>query len=239
MKKQNFLVTLILITSFSTSLFSQNEPFSGGLFENYGVALKVGSYGIGVDLSTSLHPNIKARLGFNYFDLAKKSGLEYDVVSLYGNDITVTADKVGLHFSNLNLLVDFFPVQSGVFHLTAGFYFGQNKIQASGTAPEAFGIEDYVIVPDADGTFAATLKLGGAVKPYLGIGLGRTIPKSRVGFKFELGMVYQGNLKIESDNMDVSELQSGLQSSFDQLDIPKVFTQFWPMLTFSLSYRIQ
>ena len=238
MKKQKFFAALILIASFSTSLFSQNEPFRGGLFENYGAALKVGSYGIGVDVSTSLHPNIKARLGFNYFDLDRKSGLEYDVVSLFGNDITVKADKVGLHFPNLNVLVDFFPMQSGIFHLTAGLYFGQNKVEASGTAPEAFGIDDYVIVPD-NGTFAATLKLGGAVKPYLGIGLGRTIPKNRVGFKFELGMVYQGNLKIESDNMDVSGLQSELQSEVDKLPIPKALTQFWPMITFSLSYRIQ
>ena len=237
MKKQYFIATLILITSFSTNLFSQNE--SGGLFENFGVAVKAGLYGGGLDISTSLHPNIKVRVGFNYMAYDLPSGLTRNVEGLdTGNKITVKAEKAGFRFSNANLLLDFFPMPSGIFHLTTGLYFGQSEIHASGTAPERFAVDDYEITPK-NGEFDAKVKLGGSVKPYVGFGLGRTIPKNHVGFKFELGVVYQGNFKIESDNVDTSGLQSGAQSEIDKLELPTILTQIWPMVTFSLTFRIK
>jgi len=237
MKKRNLIVMLIFIVGISANLFSQNEAYRGGLFENYGVALKAGTFGLfGFDFSTSLHPNIKARVGFNYLGFNKNSGIGFDGTGLNtGNKISVEVDRAELRFSNANLLVDYFPMQSGIFHLTTGLYFGQSKVQAYGNAPDKFVIGDYVITPDADGSFSVTAKLGGAVKPYFGLGLGRTIPKGHVGFKFELGIVYQGKLKIESENMDTS----GLDSEIEGLNIPKIFTPFWPMATFSLSYRIK
>jgi len=234
MKKQIFIVALVFITGLSTNLFSQDEPFRGGLFKNYGVAVKAGLYGYGFDLSTSLHPNIKARLGYNYYTYDYNSGINFDGTGLVsGNDITITLDKANFSLSHVNLLFDFFPMQSGIFHFTAGAYFGQNQVKVMGSAPEKFAAGDYEITP-INNKFDATVKLGSSVKPYFGIGLGRTITNSRVGFKFELGVVYQGNLSIESANADTS----GMNSEISKLDIPTWLVKLWPMMTFSLSYRI-
>ena len=62
--------------------------------------------------------------------------------------------------------------------------------------------EDIVITPNDDGSFDGKLVMGNTIKPYLGIGIGRTIPKNRVGVRFELGMVYQGKYSLSSPNIN-------------------------------------
>ena len=244
-KRQYFAILFIFIFGTSTNLFSQSdadEPHAGGLLENYGVALKLGTYGLGVDFSTSLHPNIKARVGFGYFGFSVNSGIIFDGDGIEtGNKIDVEVESAEIRFPNANLLVDYFPWQSAIFHLTAGLYFGQNKIQVNGNAPEAFvvkGDRDYVIRP-RNGKFDARVNLGNFVKPYFGLGVGRTITRHRVGCKFELGIVYQGNLKLESDYMDTSHMSSEMNREIRKLDVPTILTQIWPIMNFSLSYRIE
>ncbi|MDR1699118.1 MAG: hypothetical protein LBR75_04780 [Prevotellaceae bacterium] len=218
----------------------ENRTYKGGAFENYAVALKAGTYGFGFDISTALHPNIKTRLGFSYFGYSVTSGLSYTATGLESlEDIEVDIDKAKLRFPNVNLLVDYYPWKSLMFHLTAGVYFGQNKVEAFGTASEPFEAGDYVITPDANGNIDAKIKLGGVVKPYFGIGIGRTIPKYRVGFRSELGIVYQGKLKVESSHTDQSQLDNDLSEGIDELDVPTFLTQLWPMLNFSITFRIK
>ena len=247
MKRRYFTILFIFIFGTSVNLFSQgsdaDEPHAGGLFENYGVALKIGTYGVGVDFSTSLHPNIKTRVGFGYFGFSVNSGLKYDCESVDnpGKDITVEVESAEIRFPNANLLVDYFPWRSVIFHVTAGLYFGQNKIQVNGNAPEAFIVEgdkDYVIRPK-NGKFDARVNLGGFVKPYFGLGVGRTILKHRVGCKFELGIIYQGKLSLESDYMDLKEMSTEMNREISNLEVPTILTRLWPIMNFSVSYRIK
>ena len=237
MKKAFFAVLWFLTVGVVVNNVSAQETPVGGIFENFGVALKAGTYGIGLDVSTSLHPNIKARLGYNYFGYKYTAGLNYDADGVSGNDVPVAIDNAEIRFPNANLLIDYFPMPSGIFHLTAGLYFGQTKLSINGSAPEAFYVNDYVIKPNIDDSYSAHLKLGNTVKPYFGIGLGRTIPKSSVGFKFELGVLYHGPYKIESDNVDNFAVADADKSKLPEL-VDIVITKFWPMMTFSLSYRI-
>lgn len=218
------------------NIVSAQEAYDGKSFENYAIALKAGTYGIGFDISTALHPNTKFRLGFNYLGIDYTAGLEYKATGLSsGNKIPVNIDNAELRFPNVNILVDYFPKRSGIFHFTTGLYFGQSKISAYGKAPEAFLADDYVVQPNPDNSFSAHLKLGNVVKPYFGIGLGRTITKHRVGFKFELGILYQGPYTIETNNAQ-TEL---IKKEIDNIELPELLTRLWPMLTLSLSYRIK
>lgn len=248
-----------LLTSVACSLpslaYAQEEEiasapvpaYAGGLLENFGLGIKGGATGVGGDVNVSLHPNIKARLGFSYLWYTyQPSGLEATVVDPRDDsEHSMGLDKVKLSFPSASLLVDLFPMRSGVFHFTLGVVFGQNKITAHGHVPAdlpAFVIADYGLIPNRDGAVSAALNIGNTVKPYLGIGLGRTISKRRVGFKFELGAIYQGkNLRLTSDNLDPN-LVANANAAMDEDNIiatAEKYLQLWPVMSFTLSYRIK
>lgn len=221
--------------------------YAGGLLENFGLGVKAGTTGIGGDLNVSLHPNIKARLGFAYLWYSYlPDGLTATVTDpRNSSEREMGLDKIKLSFPNVNLLVDFFPMRLGVFHFTLGVFFGQNKISAMGHVPAdlpRFVIADYGIIPNSDGSVSADLNIGNTVKPYFGIGLGRTIPKRRVGFKFELGAIYQGkNLNLASKNLDPA-LVADANAAMDGEDIittAETYLQLWPVMAFTLTFRIK
>jgi len=220
---------LLLIAIFTTTSFYAQKPSQGGLFENFSVGVKAGIlYGPGIDFATSLHENVKLRAGYSHFGFDAMDYIETD------GDQTITKGEIS--FSNANLLFDYFPT-GGIFHITGGLYFGKNNITMEGTGEESFAFGDNVLVPDQDGKFKGTAKFGSAIKPYIGIGLGRTIPNKRVSFKFELGTIFQGAPKIESPNLDKTINLDTVEDSFD-IDVIEDL-KFWPTMTFSLIYRIK
>ena len=227
MKKLNLLLVVSLLIYGTTHAQTLSR---GDAFENFGGALKLGIlYGPGIDFSTSLHPNLKARLGFNYLGI---DATKYIESSEEDNEL----EQGKLSFANVNLLFDFYPKAGSLFFITAGAYFGSNKISIAGNNFDPFSLNGNVIIPGANGYFKGNVLFGGAVKPYFGLGLGRTIPNKRVGFKFELGAFYQGKMKFESVFLDKSMNPADVD---DDLDIPYVDSKFWPSLTFSLVFRIK
>jgi len=74
------------------------------------------------------------------------------------------------------------------------------------------------------------------VRPYFGLGWGRSIPSRRVGFQFEVGAWYHGKPTIESPN----ELPV-YDSSADGIDgIGETMERvlFWPQMTFRITGRL-
>ena len=212
------------------------------LFESWSAGINAGLYGAGVQGATSINPYLKARVGFDYLGLSYNSSVDFSADAIgTGANLDGEISDFSMKFPNAKVMIDFYPAPKGIFSITAGLYFGSNKITAKGMvnnyAGEEFGFEDIVIKPNADGSFGAKLKLGNAVKPYLGIGLGRTIPRKSIGFRFELGIVYQGEMKFESDN--VSNTALNLATNVEEIDISKTLLKLWPMMNFSLTYRIK
>lgn len=124
--------------------------------------------------------------------------MNLDVETDDGDDVSAKINTLKVNLSNAKMLVDYYPFRNGIFSLTGGLYIGQSKITMKGHADQKFNLDDIVIQPDANGYFDASLVLGNSVKPYFGIGLGRTLAKKRIGFRFELGAIYQGHYKIKS-----------------------------------------
>ncbi len=252
-----FLSGILLLSSSYNANAQEDSPHRGGFLKNWAVGVDAGLYGYGGYVATSLLPNLKARIGFEYLGYTLKDAIEFDADAIYvdpqGNthdfeqSITGELTDTKLKFPNFKALFDFYPVKDGIFSLTAGFYVGNNDIKTNGmindyaSYPEHpdFEFEDIIISPNADGSFNARIKMGNTFKPYFGIGLGRTISKSRVGFRFDLGVVYQGEYKIESDN--VIQGIDTLNDKAADFDLPfsKDLLKLWPMINFSLSYRIK
>ena len=139
-----------------------------------------------------------------------------------------------------NLKKSFRDLPEFKYNNTKGLIKNYRELTAAlGEKPELH-YEDIVITPDDDGSFDGKLHMGNTLKPYFGIGLGRTIPQNRVGFKFELGIVFQGKYALSSHNLNEAG-HNWLNKMTEELDLPvsEKALNWWPMLNFSLTYRIR
>jgi hypothetical protein len=184
------------------SIFSARAQCDCGPLEKVGVSLNVGTLGVGLEASTSLSSNLTVRLGvdglvfpsYNY----NYEGYTEDISHTYYN----VKLKAEAKLFNGHVFVDFFPFlpSSFPFHLTAGIVVGASQIITVSGKPgagEIIKIGDITIDPGAEGKVEASLKVN-PVKPYLGLGFGRSVPRSNVGFKCELGAIYQGTPHIKA-----------------------------------------
>lgn len=78
-----------------------------------------------------------------------------------------------------------------------------------------------------------------SVRPYLGLGFGRSIPETHFAFQFDLGAIYTGKLAISSKN----EVSGTSKINVSNNDFQKVIETVekicvYPQLSFRLIYRI-
>lgn len=223
-------------------------------FDSWGVGVNAGLYGFGVQGATTLSPNFKLRVGVDYFSYTDRESGEFDIDVIFREYEVTTQARLSdtkITFPNFKAMVDYYPVANSIFSITGGFYFGNNRASTNGLidgyealvetlgAKPVLRYEDVVITPNDDGSFDGKLVMGNTVKPYLGIGIGRTIPRNRVGVKFELGMVYQGEYSLSSPNINEAG-NAWFDRLTDELDLPfsESLLKWWPMLNLSLTYRI-
>lgn len=125
-----------------------------------------------------------------------------------------------------HFLFDIFPfTKFSSFHVTVGAYFGGKQVitayNTSGQTelkdvydfnnrsgkysdvPASEGkigvsLGDYFIEPDAQGNLAASIKVND-FRPYVGLGFGRIVPKSRINCLFDLGVQFWGKPQVWND----------------------------------------
>jgi hypothetical protein len=218
------LISLVITV---VSIFSVRAQCDCGPLERIGISLNAGTLGVGLEASTSLSSNLAVRVGvdgfvfpYNY-DYKGSQTVEVGVEEVKKTTPYTVKLKAEAKLLNGHAFVDFFPFPSAFpFHVTAGVFAGAPKIiTVSGTPGEGEKIEigDITIDPGEGGKVKAALKVN-TVKPYLGLGFGRSVPRSRVGFKCELGAIYQGTPQIEVVTGDlVKDQVNGKLSDFNKL----------------------
>lgn len=101
------------------------------------------------------------------------------------------------------------------------------------------GEQTFRIDPASDGSVDAAITLS-KVRPYLGIGFGRSVPVlHRVGFQFEIGAWYHGNPKLSSSNEVAYDPSVEQRLDLDEKLLDAAHSlQFYPQITFRLTGRI-
>lgn len=241
MKKKNALFVLFALTFLSaTTVCAQHEVKS---FEHLSVSVNAGSLGVGVQVAAPVNQYLSVRTGlmlcpytYNY---------EYDGAIKYNDHIDYTPIDMSAKANMVNglLLADVFPFPNKRIHVTGGMYFGTSnivKLKAKSNVDENRVIEiGNVIIKPEDGRVAAQLETN-AIKPYLGIGFGSSVTKSkRVGFKFELGAMFHGSPEVViTRGTDVtSEIEREMSNKLS--DFNKFLKDFnvYPVLNFQLNFR--
>ncbi|MDR0334063.1 MAG: hypothetical protein LBI15_11470 [Dysgonamonadaceae bacterium] len=250
---RKLLLTAILACTFV--FFANAQSFT-----RFSAGIDAGTYGGGVWGATNLTDNFMLRAGFNYFGFNMSSELDATMDGFVRgtntpvNDVNTSFGYPQLRMPHGRVMVDWYPAPNGIFSLTLGTYLGAFNINIDGQVKdyerlvaehggqltfEEFGVS---LNPRNDGSFDGKLRLGNAIKPYFGIGLGRSIPKNRIGFRFDLGVAYQGNWKFISDQASIDNVRDQIDGQEVPDDLGFINTvldlaKFWPVLNFSLSYK--
>jgi len=221
---------------FSTLPYSYNTKFGVDIVEQ-----------MKTDLTTAMsNPNVEAEL--------KKANLPTNVNDI-NKDVNV---KSSLGLLNGKLLMDIYPFDFLSLHFTCGLFFGNNKLinVKGGMNKEVYGMLNVVsdnapapynnlidkpFIDDFEITGRDILNMNAAfsinsVKPYIGIGFGRAVPKRRVSSTFQFGFMFHGTPAITSENPKVQkmidrELDGGITDIVNKLT-------FWPVMSYRLSIAL-
>lgn len=233
---------------------SSQERVPRSLLSNFGVSLNAGLTGIGGTASVALHPNLNLRVGYEGNVIRHKlTANDYIDVELDLEEGIPEPDvrlKGRLRGQGFHMLLDYNPFKEGfgAFHVTAGFYAGSGRlVQFDGQFDRrwmathdidpaedlSIDIENIKLFANPDGSFKAYVK-SNPFKPYLGVGWGNAIPRRRVGFRFDIGVLFQGKPSLGSPNM------VGTLAQYEHDNWYKIFRKVvvWPQMSFQLTVRI-
>ena len=182
---------------------------------------------------------------------AEVDGQYYDYVNTTQKDFTVDLDA-NLKRTQGSVIFNVYPLAKAKvcssFFLAAGLYFGGDKlVKINGHSDEIaekinqfngnpyIELGDYKLPVDENGNVKGGLKVQ-KVRPYLGLGFGRYVPKKRISVTGELGVQFHGHIKPYTSEGEIE--------AFDELtekdDWKKVMDKLtvYPMLKIVISGRI-
>jgi len=212
------------------TMFSLTKP--GLANEGLGLDAKIGTMGIGGELSAQLFPNTRLRGGFNFltwsFD-STISDIDYDFET---------------EFSSIPVILDLHPF-GGSFFLSGGLYFNNNSVGVEGF----LGPEDFPAAYQAFDFLVDYVSVSGDVEfmpvaPYVGLGWRTNSGESGWGFGLELGVLYQGapditNLRVNApvDVNDVEAVQQFLAEQEAEIEDELSWFEFYPVASLMFTYH--
>jgi hypothetical protein len=212
-----------------------NHTFNTSIDE--GIKLKI-------DEAVNREPSIEAAL--------RQRGLP-----VRAQDISTDIDaKATLGLINGKILFDYYPSAKRSFYLTGGFYIGKSELIAiQGSMNQVVDVLnvlkehglnyfDEIYVIDQEKGYQLSgydiTNVKGAleinsVKPYIGLGFGRAVPKRRVGVRFELGAFYHGTPRLTSTNIN---LQKFIDDELAEITTEINQWPIYPVISLKVNFRV-
>lgn len=253
----SLLLTVMSIVAFAQNadaVKTDNLEFERGVFNHLGFYVGPGTEGVSFGIATSLTPYVELNAGLNIMPGIKFSSEEeidyhYPQTDLGENFRFPTNYETDLNF---NIARTTFEVKASIypfggnstFCVVTGLSLGGKKVlkitshndevarimqEAPGSTADV-GIEGYTFNFDKQGNLEGDVRLK-AVRPYLGIGFGRHVTKHSVGFRFDLGCQFSGDVNFYQNERE-------LKKSFD--DDKEIYekVKLYPVMRFSITGRI-
>jgi hypothetical protein len=191
--------------------------------DGFGLGVKAGTLGLGVEGTFGLSERVNLRAGINHYSLSRDetaSDIHYD------GDLDLQSGAV---------LLDWHPF-AGTFRLSAGLMYNKNSLNltAAPTSPQQIGGTTYT--PAQIGTLTGDVTFKKSA-PYAGLGWGNAARHGRLGFSFELGALFQGSPKVSLSASGGAVSQADLASEAQQAEADLKDFKIYPVISFGLSFR--
>jgi hypothetical protein len=195
-----------------------------------GVTARVGTLGIGADVTKSFTSQIDGRLGFNFGNVGfnrTDSGINYDST---------------LNLSSFHLFGDYYPFGGAGFRVTGGLVAQSNKFSVTSkpAANGSYTINSTQYSANDVGSLTGDFKYANSIAPYLGIGFGKPANEG-FGFNADLGVMFTGapqvtlnasNPTFNNDPTTRSQIDAQVRQTENDL---KGFNVY-PVLSVGVSY---
>lgn len=204
---------------------SKNTPTANRAGIGFGI--NFATNGLGIDLAKNLTQKgrLALRLSGNYLPVSVKN-------QEFTMDQTALLINADVKLGSIGAILDIHPF-GGAFKVSAGYSILLTEISATAITKDSTKQGDIMIPPAEVGI----IKTGITFKPspYIGMGIGRAVPKRRVGFTMEVGAYYieQPKLSFKATGMlePTSSQESVLQNNLKGLS-------WLPVLNMSLNFRL-
>lgn len=211
----------------------------------------------GVNVMPSFKLSGDLDVEYDRSSLPQVPGVEYP----YPATIHVDGD---FNRTTFNVKANLYPFGGGSkFFIAAGFSIGGEKIaEVTGSCDELREISQQLPTQDMKDQFhqvvvsTANANLGGynleldenynvqgdirckKVRPYLGLGFGRLVPKNRLGMRLELGCQFMDKLKVYQNGNQIDIEQALKDAGEDDLSKFVKDLKIYPVVKFSFTGRI-
>ena len=190
MKKitQKLLLAVFVFGAFNMQaqeIQTQNDTLPSSQDKKNAAAVYLGLPGIGIGYARKFNEYIAIRGKATFFSF----NILREGIDLNGRQVDLDAT---FKYNTMNLLFDYTPFKNSSFKIVAGLAY-LTKAKADVVIKPASGISygDIYLTKDQIGDVKAGTDWAG-LTPYLGMGLGRAVPKNDVGFGVELGGYFMG-----------------------------------------------
>jgi len=190
---------------------------------------KIGTLGIGAEMTIGLLPHLNARVGLNGFTYnydRKIDEIDYDF------DLNL--------FSGV-LLADWHFLGSA-FRLSAGLVLNQNELDLKArTDDDYFIIDDVAYSVEDVGDLNGTIDFND-ISPYLGIGWGNAVGENkRLCFFIDLGVLFQGSPQAEMSAtgpiQSDPEFQRHLKNEEKEIEDETENFKVYPVIAIGIAYK--
>jgi hypothetical protein len=196
--------------------------------DEWAIAAKAGTLGLGGDLTTNLIPLVNLRAGVQWL------GFSFD------KEFGDTEYNVDLDLLHPLILVDWHPF-SGAFRVSGGLLFTGGDMRLRATPTESVEVGGVLYTAEEVGRLRADVDFR-PVAPYIGIGWGNSLDrKGRWGLATDLGVAFTGSPDVDlsatgpiaTDPTFQARLAEEERDIQDDLDVFRIY----PVLSISLFYR--
>ncbi len=217
-------ISLLRVCVLLAALFTAGTAVAD---HNFGIGVKAGTLGIGVEGTWRPLPYVDLRLGANQYDY-KDSGV-------YGGVNYDAEINLDTYYVTGNLR---FPLSP--FRLTGGLYSNGNEFNAvSGDNRAIIFIGGDPYPADAVGTLSAGAAFD-STAPYLGVGFDFTV-LGKVGLNLDFGMLWQGSpqISMRSDGLLAGDptFEASLDAERAELEDELSDFKAWPVVSLGFVFN--
>jgi hypothetical protein len=207
----------------TTSLVKKQTPIS--------VGLNIGTQSFpGLDFTLSPYKNLNLRIAYGFINYKIR-----DAESDFGrlpDDLKLDGD---VQMSNFSIVLER-TIWKEWIRIAAGFgLFQQNRLAVKVQLSNSQTINDLELSPEEIGYGYGEVEWKNRLNPYLGLGIGRAIPKNKWNFSCDLGFFYKGAPRFD---MQATNLLRTNERNEDLIEEKLQFIKWIPNINIRISRRI-
>jgi hypothetical protein len=192
------------------------------------VQVLVGSQGVGADIKYGILPKLSGRMGFGIIPVT--------VSGVFGFSSFASYNQMSAHFSNVHLLADYSPFNSGRFRLVGGAAYlikGNANVLITPAGTYQFG--NTTVNSNQVGVLQASVDWKG-VAPYLGVSLFRAFPNKFFNTNIDIGTYY---LSSPGTSLTGTKMLADNSSQEPQLNKNMQGYRWLPVVQLNFNFRIK